>query len=132
MKAKEVLVEGTVEGDVFGTERIKVCETGRVVGNVHSPRIGVTEGATFKGSVDMDSDAKAIEQRYSELVGKRVEAMQAQAADSNVENFNEAQAKSDKLKSARRGTTRKEVQPCSDQNQAKEEIEETSVNQTSG
>jgi len=67
VKAKEVLIEGSVEGEVFGTERVKVCETGQMVGNVCAPRVGVSEGATFKGMVDMDSDTAAIEKRFSEL-----------------------------------------------------------------
>ncbi len=66
VKAKEVLVEGTVQGDLFGMQRIKVCETGKVIGNVCAPRVGVMEGATFKGMVDMDSDSAAIERRYQE------------------------------------------------------------------
>ena len=72
IKAREVIVEGTIEGDVFGTRRIKVCDTGRVIGNVVAPTVGVTEGAVFKGMIDMESDASIIEQRYAKLIGRQV------------------------------------------------------------
>lgn len=70
VRAKEIHVEGTVKGDLFGTQRVNVCETGKVVGNVVAPRVGVSEGAHFKGMVDMVSDTAAIERRYQEQTGK--------------------------------------------------------------
>jgi cytoskeletal protein CcmA (bactofilin family) len=69
VKAREVMIEGTVEGDIYGTERVKICETGSVVGNVYAPRVGVMEGARFKGVVDMESDAASIEQRFYDKAG---------------------------------------------------------------
>lgn len=66
VKAKEIQVDGSVEGDMYGTQRVKICETGQVVGNVYAPRVGLMEGATFKGMVDMDSDAAAVESRFAE------------------------------------------------------------------
>lgn len=66
VKAKEIQVDGSVEGNMYGTQRVKICETGQVVGNVYAPRVGLMEGATFKGMVDMDSDAAAVESRFAE------------------------------------------------------------------
>lgn len=65
VKAKNIQVDGEVEGDMYGTERVNICETGQVVGNVYAPRVGLTEGATFRGMVDMDSDAAAVESRFA-------------------------------------------------------------------
>jgi len=70
VRAKEIHVEGTVKGDLFGTQRVNVLESGKVVGNVVAPRVGVSEGAHFKGMVDMVTDAAAIERRYQEQTGK--------------------------------------------------------------
>jgi cytoskeletal protein CcmA (bactofilin family) len=70
VKAREVLVEGTVDGNVYGTERVEIAETGNVNGNVYAPRVGVLEGASFKGAIDMDADADAIERRFREKTGK--------------------------------------------------------------
>lgn len=69
VRAKEIHVEGSVEGDLFGTERVKVCETGKVEGNVVAPRVAVMDGARLKGMVDMDSDTSAIDRRFAEQTG---------------------------------------------------------------
>jgi cytoskeletal protein CcmA (bactofilin family) len=69
VRAKEIHVEGSVEGDLFGTQRVKVCDTGKVEGNVVAPRVAVMDGARLKGMVDMDSDASAIDRRFAEQSG---------------------------------------------------------------
>lgn len=69
VKAEEVLVEGTVDGNVYGTKRVQIAETGHVNGNVYAPRVGVLEGASFKGAIDMDTDSDAIERRFREKTG---------------------------------------------------------------
>ena len=74
VKAKEVLVEGTVDGNVYGTERVQIAETGNVNGNVYAPRVGVLEGASFKGAIDMDPDVDAIERRFRETDGHEASA----------------------------------------------------------
>ena len=77
VKAKEVLVEGTVDGNVYGTERVQIAETGHVNGNVYAPRVGVLEGASFKGAIDMDPDVDAIERRFREQTGTEMKAKPA-------------------------------------------------------
>jgi cytoskeletal protein CcmA (bactofilin family) len=69
IKAQEVLIEGTVDGNVYGTRRVQIAESGTVNGNVYAPRVGVLEGASFKGAVDMDADVEAIERRFREKTG---------------------------------------------------------------
>jgi len=46
-----VLVGGSVEGDVTGTEAVIVADTGRVIGDLVAPRIGMSEGAHVRGAV---------------------------------------------------------------------------------
>jgi len=46
-----VLVGGSVEGDVTGTDAVVVSETGKVVGDLVAPRIGMSEGAQVRGNV---------------------------------------------------------------------------------
>ena len=52
--AHSVFVDGTVEGDLYGSERIAIRKTGNVRGNVISPRVGLDDGAKFKGRIEMD------------------------------------------------------------------------------
>lgn len=53
-----VVIGGSVEGDVTGTEAVVVEDTGRVVGDLLAPRIGVSEGAHVRGSVRTDGNGK--------------------------------------------------------------------------
>jgi len=55
--AKEIHVEGSVEGDLFGAERVVVRKSAQVRGNITSPRVAIEEGARFKGAIEMDSAA---------------------------------------------------------------------------
>ncbi len=55
--AKTVIVEGHMEGDVYASERISIRASAQVLGNVTAPRVGLEEGARFKGSVEMDQES---------------------------------------------------------------------------
>jgi cytoskeletal protein CcmA (bactofilin family) len=57
--AHTVLVEGVVEGNLFGSERVCVRSSARVGGNITSPRVSLDDGARFKGSIEMDDEAPA-------------------------------------------------------------------------
>lgn len=98
VKAQEVLVEGTVDGNVYGTRRVQIAETGNVNGNVYAPRVGVLEGASFKGAIDMDSDVDAIERRFREQTGtemKSVDSKRSAAKQSTSKHKDEANAAQD-------------------------------------
>ena len=92
VRAKEIHVEGSVEGDLFGTQRVKVCETGKVTGNVVAPRVAVMDGARLKGMVDMDSDASAIERRFAEQAQRSEVATANRPAGKSGNRKNSAKA----------------------------------------
>ncbi len=50
-----VEVGGKVLGNVHGLERVEILESGRLEGDVTSPRVVIAEGAFFKGKVEMSS-----------------------------------------------------------------------------
>jgi cytoskeletal protein CcmA (bactofilin family) len=52
--AKTVKIDGSVIGDVQGSEIVVVSKTGKVQGNITSPRVTLEDGAKFKDSIDMD------------------------------------------------------------------------------
>lgn len=54
IKARNLVIEGTVNGDIYGSESVSIRETAKVKGNISTPRISITEGAHFKGGIDMD------------------------------------------------------------------------------
>ena len=57
--AHNVIVEGAVEGDLYGVERVAIRSSARVRGNVTAPRVSLEDGAAFKGAIEMDPDAVA-------------------------------------------------------------------------
>src|SRR5262249_26523970 len=57
--AAHLTVEGLVEGDLHCSEAVVVRETAQVRGNIFAPRVGIMEGATFNGRVEMDPNAAA-------------------------------------------------------------------------
>lgn len=56
--ANSVIVQGKVRGDIRGEKSIVVEPSARVQGNLYAPVIGLKEGAKFKGSIDMDAQAR--------------------------------------------------------------------------
>ena len=79
--AKVVHIEGTVKGDISGSEKVVISKTGNVLGNIQSPRVTLEDGAKFKGSIEMDPDEKM----QSELPV-------VSASDSNVHSAESARA----------------------------------------
>jgi cytoskeletal protein CcmA (bactofilin family) len=51
--ARNVTVEGTLIGDVSADVRVELTPSANVDGNIKAPKIVVSEGAIFKGAVDM-------------------------------------------------------------------------------
>ena len=55
--AKSVTVDGAMEGDLYGSERVSIRKSAQVRGNITAPRVSLEDGARFKGSIEMDPDA---------------------------------------------------------------------------
>jgi cytoskeletal protein CcmA (bactofilin family) len=51
--ANAITIKGDVTGNVFAKERVEISDTGRLTGDITSPRIVISDGAHFRGSVDM-------------------------------------------------------------------------------
>ncbi len=49
---KVISIEGEVQGNLFGEEKIVIRESGVVRGNIRTPRFSLEDGAQFKGSID--------------------------------------------------------------------------------
>ena len=55
--AHSIYVDGYLEGDLFGSERVNVRKSATVKGNITSPRVSLEDGAKFKGAIEMDPQA---------------------------------------------------------------------------
>jgi len=53
VNARQVVVLGTVLGNITARERIEIRKTGHVVGDLVSAGVAIEEGAYFKGSIDI-------------------------------------------------------------------------------
>jgi len=53
IKAQQIVVEGTVEGDLNAEKSIFVKETAKIWGNITAPTVSILEGASFSGHIDM-------------------------------------------------------------------------------
>jgi len=53
--ASNVVVEGEVHGPVEAAERLEIAAGGVVIGDVKAPSLVISDGATLKGSVEMDA-----------------------------------------------------------------------------
>jgi cytoskeletal protein CcmA (bactofilin family) len=53
VKAREIIVLGTIEGNVDVTDRIDIRKDARLTGDIKTARIVIEDGAFFKGSIDI-------------------------------------------------------------------------------
>jgi cytoskeletal protein CcmA (bactofilin family) len=55
--AREIIVHGSVKGNLRASERIEIMKNGSVVGDLTTARILIEDGASFKGSIEIDREA---------------------------------------------------------------------------
>jgi cytoskeletal protein CcmA (bactofilin family) len=65
IEAREIVIEGKVEGDLRAAERLEISPTGAVRGDASAPRIAFHEGAVFNGSMEVTraGESPAVPQR---------------------------------------------------------------------
>lgn len=56
--AKEVVVMGTVTGNIHCTDRLDIRSEGTVTGDVVTPRVSIEDGALVKGSVEVRTEKR--------------------------------------------------------------------------
>jgi cytoskeletal protein CcmA (bactofilin family) len=54
----EVVVKGTVNGDIYASRRLALKKPARVVGNISTTCLSIEEGVTFEGKSSMDGAPK--------------------------------------------------------------------------
>jgi cytoskeletal protein CcmA (bactofilin family) len=53
VKAREIVVLGTIHGNVEAGEKIEIRKDAKLVGDIKTVRIVIEDGAFFKGSIDI-------------------------------------------------------------------------------
>src|SRR5260370_39538132 len=74
--AREVVVAGEVTGNVNARDRIEVKKGGSILGDLTTARIGIEDGAFFKGAIEIDSSTTKFEADPNPLLPKAGSAEQ--------------------------------------------------------
>jgi len=53
VKAREVVVLGSVQGNVEATDKLEIRKDAKLIGDIKTARIIIEDGAYFKGSIDI-------------------------------------------------------------------------------
>lgn len=80
------MINGTVNGDIYATEKLQLGRTARVMGNIQSPRLIVEEGAILEGSCSM---LKARESKEKEVAAAVAQPDPPQLAMISMNDDNE-------------------------------------------
>jgi cytoskeletal protein CcmA (bactofilin family) len=77
IKATDILVAGTVEGDVVAEQRVEIAGTARVTGSLSGHSIAVAEGAVIEGDIKVRSGTTPVtfqEKRGEPLAPMKIHA----------------------------------------------------------
>jgi cytoskeletal protein CcmA (bactofilin family) len=61
LSARQVTVRGRVTGNITASEKIEIAPTGTVVGDICAPRVTLSDGSTFTGSINRESAPAVME-----------------------------------------------------------------------
>jgi cytoskeletal protein CcmA (bactofilin family) len=56
LQARSIVVQGRVDGNLYGLERAELKKSATVVGDIYTPRIAIEDGAFLEGSVWVHKD----------------------------------------------------------------------------
>ena len=65
ISAKNLMVNGSVVGNISAKQLVEIKSSGSVVGDIESSRISIADGGHFKGSVDLRGNAGTREESHS-------------------------------------------------------------------
>jgi cytoskeletal protein CcmA (bactofilin family) len=87
INAKEVVVQGSVKGNIRAVDRVDLRKSGSLVGDLVAARVIIEDGAYFKGSIDIQkgveaakpaepkkADGQPLGETHPKYVGATVEA----------------------------------------------------------
>ena len=78
--ARNIVIAGEVTGNAHAAERVEIAPSGRLSGDITSPRITIADGAHFKGAVDMERGAASTKTGARDEVRRMPEAAGSDAS----------------------------------------------------
>ncbi len=91
IRAVEILVAGTVYGNLWAKQRIELTKTGKVLGDLSTKTLVVDEGASFKGNCSME----VMEERSAGAEGKKPSDNPDPSAEAKPQLSNKKSKKTD-------------------------------------
>jgi len=61
------LINGTVNGDIYASDKIQLGRTACVTGNIQTPRLIIEDGALLEGSCSMIKSRDALEKEHAQV-----------------------------------------------------------------
>jgi cytoskeletal protein CcmA (bactofilin family) len=56
LQARNIVVQGRVDGNLYGIERVELTKSAILVGDIYTPRITIEDGASLEGNVQIQKD----------------------------------------------------------------------------
>ena len=81
LKAREIIIQGSIQGNVDATDKIDIKKEAKLVGDIKTSRIIIEDGAYFKGSIDI---SKPQARAQAQQAGPAAAAPAAAAATSQA------------------------------------------------
>ena len=60
VRARDVIVHGKVDGNIYGGERVELKKSAVLVGDIFTQRIAIEDGAYFKGGIDVQKSESKV------------------------------------------------------------------------
>ena len=76
ISAREIIMSGTMIGDIYAREEVKLTHTGKMLGDIHAPSVNISRGVIYKGNVNITGGhkkkdiQKIVEESFVEFKGK--------------------------------------------------------------
>ena len=67
IRAREIIIEGNVRGNLRAADRLMIRKTGNVAGDLVAARIVIEDGAFFKGSIDIQKPEEPAKMRRGDV-----------------------------------------------------------------
>ena len=66
LRASSIVIQGRVDGNLYGLERVELKRSATVAGNIYTPRITIEDGVSLKGSVLVQKDIPALQRKKAD------------------------------------------------------------------
>jgi len=70
INAGEVKIAGKVNGNIIAKDRLEILSSGKLLGDIKTPRLTIAEGVVFEGHCSMGTDKKTDELNFPAQQGK--------------------------------------------------------------